>query len=124
MTAAYLVRVIKTEEIVGFFVVDRFSELADVVDELCDPDGCEAVKLKSHGGIFIDGGAPVVPVPQSPEDDDHPDGWGDEQSEWEQKLYNHRWHTSELWSDPLLFERKTWRSVGLPEWLGKTEKEG
>ena len=43
MTAAYLVRVIETKKIVGFFVVNRFDDLMDVVDELCDPGGCEAV---------------------------------------------------------------------------------
>jgi hypothetical protein len=96
MVAAYVVRVQETKEIVGFFVVERFADLADVVDELCDPSGCEAVKLKSHGGIFIDGGAPGIPVPESPADGDHPDGWGAEQEEWHEKLFHHPWHASEL----------------------------
>jgi hypothetical protein len=114
MVAAYLVRVINSREIVGFFVAERFTELADILDEQCDAGLCEAIRLKSRGGVFVGGGS-KVPAPHSVEDDDHPDGWGEEQSAWEEELHNSSWQESESWSEPLLFEREDWRPIVGPD---------
>ena len=46
---AYLVRLIKNRDMVGFFVSDDFDELVTAVDECTDVPACEYVELPSGG---------------------------------------------------------------------------
>jgi hypothetical protein len=57
---AYLVRLIKSHSIVGFFAADDFDALEIVVDECTDISGCEYVELP-EGGIMWE--SPATPVP-------------------------------------------------------------
>ena len=57
---AYLVRLIKSHDIVGFFTADDLDELAIAIDECADVDACEYVELPV-GGIMWE--SPAIPVP-------------------------------------------------------------
>jgi hypothetical protein len=57
---AYLVRLIKSHDIVGFFTADDLDELAITIDECSDVDACEYVELPL-GGIMWE--SPAIPVP-------------------------------------------------------------
>lgn len=48
---AWMVRVKHNKVSVGIFVCDEV-ELADLVDEVCEPDACECKPLPSGGFIF------------------------------------------------------------------------
>lgn len=63
---AFLVRVIETKDLVGIFVASSVLELADLVDECCDPHMCEYVSAKS-GGLYWEHPAWEIPLPE-PED--------------------------------------------------------
>jgi hypothetical protein len=49
LVPAYLVRLIKSHDIVGFFTADDLDELAIAIDECADVDACEYVKLPVGG---------------------------------------------------------------------------
>lgn len=123
MTAAYVVRTIETHELVGFFVVETFHDLADVVDEKYDPGVCEAMRLSHHGGIFIDVEAPSVPLPRSREDDDEEDDdpFDPIFDDAAEKLYRHGWELSEQWFDPFMSKGR-WRAVGAPVWIHNNQE--
>jgi hypothetical protein len=56
---AYLVRLIKSHDIIGFFAADDLDALEIVVDECTDVSGCEYVELP-EGGIMWE--SPAIPV--------------------------------------------------------------
>jgi hypothetical protein len=56
---AYLIRLIKSHDIIGFFAADDLDALKIVVDECADVSGCEYVKLP-EGGIVWE--SPAKPV--------------------------------------------------------------
>ena len=60
LVPAYLVRLIKSHDIVGFFTADDLDELAIAIDECADVDACEYVELPV-GGIMWE--SPAIPVP-------------------------------------------------------------
>ena len=66
LVPAYLVRLIKSHDIVGFFTADDLDELAIAIDECADVDACEYVKL-SVGGVMWE--SPAIPVPIDAGDD-------------------------------------------------------
>jgi hypothetical protein len=72
---AYLVRLKKNAELVGMFVSPSDEMLWEFVDECCDGDECEFVRLPTGGLYLADAGAPAVPTKvEYPEDDrDIPD---------------------------------------------------
>jgi len=92
---AYLVCVIDTHDIVGFFYAEEMDELFITINECTDPVDCEYIELPP-GGIYW--GSPAVAVPLEIKDDTDPkelpwarvdlseswfdavDGWTD--SEW------------------------------------------
>jgi hypothetical protein len=57
---AYLVRLIKNRDIVGFFAADDFDELVIAVDECTDVPACEYVELPAGGIMWT---SPAIPVP-------------------------------------------------------------
>ena len=57
---AYLVRLIKNRDIVGFFAADDFDELVTAVDECTDVPACEYVELPPGGIMWTN---PAIPVP-------------------------------------------------------------
>jgi hypothetical protein len=46
---AYLVRIIDTRDMVGFFVADEMDELIVAVDECTDPGDCEYIEMPPGG---------------------------------------------------------------------------
>jgi hypothetical protein len=67
---AYLVRIIDTRDMVGFFVADEMDELIVAVDECTDPGDCEYIEMPPGGIMWT---SPAIPVPLKagdPEDDD------------------------------------------------------
>ena len=97
---AYLVRLAKNQELVGLFVSPDDQELAEYVDECCDPYSCEFAELPPGSFYFPEAGAPTVPTIISDEahDDEFPD-----------------WFTggviSELWHDHFYKEWTEWRRL-------------
>jgi hypothetical protein len=65
---AYLVRLIKNRDLVGFFAANDFIEFAEAVDECTDIDACEFIELPP-GGIMWTGPAIGVPLKRA-----NPDG--------------------------------------------------
>jgi hypothetical protein len=66
---AYLVRLIKNRDIVGFFAADEFEDLVIAVDECTDVPACEYVELPP-GGIMWTGPTLPVPLDRGDPDDD------------------------------------------------------
>jgi hypothetical protein len=58
---AYLVRNIKSRDLVGIFVADDEDDLEFVMDECTDAPGCEYVELPA-GGIMWESKAKPVPL--------------------------------------------------------------
>ena len=58
---AYLVRMIDTRDMVGFFFAEEVLELEMIVDECTDVPDCEYVELP-HGGIMWESPAIDVPI--------------------------------------------------------------
>jgi len=77
----WFVRVIHNKVAVGIYTCTE-DELADLVDETCEPDACEYKKLPPGGFIF--GGEPVLHI-RTKEDEGTPgmdgsyftESWGD-----------------------------------------------
>lgn len=98
---AYLVRLIKNRDLVGFFVADDFDDLVETVDECTDIDACEFIELPP-GGIMWTGPAIAVPLERSdPNDQDSqfPDfPWGPATLTewWFDVVYGH--DTDEEWT--------------------------
>ncbi|MDN4981784.1 MULTISPECIES: hypothetical protein [unclassified Bradyrhizobium] len=65
---AYLVRLIDSRQIVGFFFVDQPEQLANSVNDWTEGDRCEYVKLPA-GGLMWPGSAVAVPMTPGPEND-------------------------------------------------------
>jgi hypothetical protein len=57
---AYLVRLIKNRDLVGFFAAEDLDDLAVAVDECTDIDACEYVELPPGGIMWA---SPAIPVP-------------------------------------------------------------
>jgi hypothetical protein len=57
---AYLVRLIKNRDLVGFFAADDFDDLEIAVDECTDVGACEYVELPPGGIMWT---SPAIPVP-------------------------------------------------------------
>ncbi|WP_050625642.1 hypothetical protein [Bradyrhizobium viridifuturi] len=70
---AYLVRVAKTRDLVGFFYAEDDEHLELIVDECTDVPDCEYMELP-HGGIMWESPAIDVPIEVNreydPEDDE------------------------------------------------------
>ncbi|WOH57844.1 hypothetical protein [Bradyrhizobium sp. BWC-3-1] len=65
---AYLVRLIKNQDIVGFFSAADLEELAEAVDECTDVPYCEYLELPS-GGIMWTSPATALPLKRGNEDE-------------------------------------------------------
>lgn len=61
---AYLVRLIKTRDLVGIFVATDRNQLQHFVDECADIDYCEYAPLPA-GGVFWESPAIPIPVPEA-----------------------------------------------------------
>ncbi|MCK1661276.1 hypothetical protein [Bradyrhizobium sp. 151] len=83
---AYLVRLIKNRDIVGFFSADDVEELAEAVDECTDVPYCEYLELPS-GGIMWTGPATALPLKRGNEDD----GKEAEQMPWASAELSESW---------------------------------
>lgn len=57
---AYLVRLVKNRDVVGFFAADNFDELVVAVDECTDVPDCEYIELPAGGIMWT---SPAIPVP-------------------------------------------------------------
>ena len=57
----YIVRVSDGKEAVGVLSADSLDELRDMVDELCDPNGCDYRRVACGGGFFFKAGAHSLP---------------------------------------------------------------
>lgn len=68
MPTAYLVRLMNSRDLVGFFVAEDLNELIDLIDEGTDPGACEYLELPS-GGIFWDSPAVAIPIEADENDD-------------------------------------------------------
>jgi hypothetical protein len=66
---AYLVRIIKSQDLVGIFVADDELGLEMAVDECTDTPGCEFTELPD-GGIMWESPAKPVPLNRGDPDDD------------------------------------------------------
>ena len=96
---AFLVRIIKTRDLVGIFVADDELSLEMAVDECTDTLGCEYTELPD-GGIMWE--SPAKPVPLDvgdPEDDESPP----EEFPWGGASLSERW-----WSIAYGFEDVQW----------------
>lgn len=60
MSDAYIVRAISTKEAVGIFFVESLWQLPDLVDQVCQPQGCERARLP-FGGFEFSNGCPSFP---------------------------------------------------------------
>lgn len=70
---AFLVRLIETRDLLGFFSADEPDDLLLIIDEVTDADACEYIELPD-GAIMW--GSPAIPVPiqidkygEEPDDD-------------------------------------------------------
>jgi hypothetical protein len=75
---AYLVRLIKDRDVVGFFAADDFDDLVVAVDECTDVPACEYVELPPGGIMWT---SPAVAVPFDLRD--HVEGSEIEELPWE-----------------------------------------
>lgn len=66
---AYLVRMIGSRDLVGFYYAEEPDDLLMIIDEITDPDACEYTELPDGG---ITWGSPAIEVPI--EDDVDADG--------------------------------------------------
>jgi hypothetical protein len=57
---AYLVRLVKNRDLVGFFAADDLGDLVGEVDECTDVAGCEYIELPPGGIMWA---SPAIPVP-------------------------------------------------------------
>jgi hypothetical protein len=69
---AYVVRVIESRMIVGFFCTDSMIDLHYWVDSVADPGACEYRSVES-GGVVWEGESPVVPFATDARHDDDDD---------------------------------------------------
>jgi hypothetical protein len=96
---AYLVRLIKNRDIVGFFAADDLDDLVIAVDECTDVAACEYVELPAGGIMWT---SPAMPVPVDV---------GDRQDE-EAEIEELPWAKAELselwWSVVYGFTDETW----------------
>ena len=96
---AYLVRLIKNRDIVGFFAADDLDELVVAVDECADVPACEYVELPPGGIMWT---SPAIPVPVDVGDSE------DEEAEVE-KLPWASAQLSEVWWNVVYgFTDETW----------------
>jgi len=74
---AFLVRLIKNRDLVGFFAADDLIDLMDTVDECTDPGACEYAELPL-GGIMWSSPAKAIPLIPGLEDGSEPEPmpWG------------------------------------------------
>jgi hypothetical protein len=87
---AYLVRVIHTNDLVGFFVADEPDDLLLIIDECVDPSLCEYSELPP-GGIYWESRSVPVPIEWETEDPTEPDPmpWAEASlsGSWEGRIY-------------------------------------
>jgi len=99
--AAYVVRLIKTHDLVGIFFARDHDGLCVVVDECTETDCCECAKLP-HGSIFWP--VPAVPVPYTYSDvDEEPEGGSIPWAHAE---------LSESWAEFLMDPETLWTPLG------------
>lgn len=79
--SAYIVRVIKTQEVVAIAWGKTRREIYNVVDELTYPSACEYARLPVGGFLFKEDAA-TIPHP-FPDDDEGPEA----ESRWEEKFF-------------------------------------
>ncbi len=64
---AYLVRLIKNRDVVGFFAAEDLDDLVVAVDECTDVAACEYVEMPPGGIMWT---SPAIPVPVDVGDDE------------------------------------------------------
>lgn len=97
--SAYLVRIAEDHEIVGLFTAPNLEMLCEAIDECCDPQECEYIRLPSIGGLRLSAaGAPAVPDLNDSETDPAPDWFAGAD-------------VSEAWEDIFYTEKKKWRPI-------------
>ena len=97
----FLVRFKEDKDIVGILACEHEDDLFMLVDECCDPHDCEAMEIKSLGGIFWHNhNCPKVGV--SVRGDNFPDFFKVEEINF-----------SECWQDFIYFNvpKKSWKDV-------------
>jgi hypothetical protein len=96
---AYLVRLIKNRDVVGFFAADDPDDLLVAIDECTDAGACEYVELPPGGIMWT---SPAIPVPVDIGDREDEDA-GLEKLPWA------RAELSEMWWDVVYgFADETW----------------
>ena len=100
--SGFIVRVIETRELVGFFGADSLVALRDCVDEVCDPGSCEYARLE-QGGVTFGRGAPTLPCPEPDENG----GTNAFRSLWPIATL------TEAWCGALFDDQLIWKRLGL-----------
>jgi hypothetical protein len=99
---AYVVRVIQSRMIVGFFCTDSMIDLHYWVDSVADPGACEYHSVES-GGVVWEGESPVVPFATDANSDDDDD---------EEQRALAGVSLTESWSGVLFDSATKWRAMG------------
>jgi hypothetical protein len=84
--SGYLVRLIKSRDIVGFFAADDVDDVEIAVGECTDPFACEYVELPPGGIMWT---SPAVPVPFDLSN--HVEGTEIEELPWEKAELSEMW---------------------------------
>lgn len=87
----YLVRVAKSQDLVGIFNADSIEDFLIAVDECTDPDGCEYKELPV-GGLFWSSPAIKIPVPGA--DNDNEPNEGGPRIPWTDVVMSDSWWNS------------------------------
>ena len=99
---AYVVRVIHSRMIVGFFCTDSIPELHYWVDTVADPGACEYRSVKA-GGIAWPKASPLIPFPVD-ENSDNDDG--------EESSVLANAGLTESWNDAFFDHKSKWQPMG------------
>jgi hypothetical protein len=89
--SAYIVRLIDTDELVGFLVADTTKDLFWSIDELLNPHECEYKRITGGGIFWGESGAgemyPTIPVEDFEEYFELPPLDGASLAQWTQREY-------------------------------------
>jgi len=96
----WIARVSSSKELVGFFAGEDLEDVADLVDELCSPLGCEAQSIE-FGGIFCKTGPDQEWPPDFESDTDF------------------KYTIDQLSGSFYVAEEKTWLPLPLPRYCAK-----
>jgi hypothetical protein len=95
--SAYIVRIKKNHEFVGFFVVQRVAELFWLIDEATDPHACECRVIGSGGVYWPRQGEITIPAKDDP-DDGH-------------DMPSQFFSLTDRWDMALIEDGEKWRSI-------------